>query len=418
MPIAAVPSYLSKHDLAVASPGLRFGLYLKAWNSDFTLAGTAKAAAMSSVASLGKHRDVIGHLIDRQAELAPRCPDLVSIYAVATAPFTTGLGNEHPLENGFAFLNPYGLPYLPGSGIKGVLRRAAQELASGAWGDAAHGWSHQPVGQVRGSDPSKPIALSMVDALFGREPPSGDSNAVRGALSFWDVIPDIPSNELLVELMTPHQGHYYQQKTGRKSGDLVTPHDSGQPIPIPFLTIPPGSGFEFHVHCDRLRLERYAPSLLDAADGRPRWQMLLEAAFEHAFTWLGFGAKTAVGYGTMVRNHKSEAKALERRREAASAIEREARRASLSPQMIAVDDFKEWMAGHSAKMRGGKEAPNGQAHNRARELVKAAESETWSREEKIAAADAIEEWLPKVVDRIDMKEERKKLRLRALRGEA
>jgi acyl-CoA-binding protein len=26
---------------------------------------------------------------------------------------------------------------------------------------------------------------------------------------------------------------------------------------------------------------------------------LLQAAFQHAFTWLGFGAKTAVGYGVM-----------------------------------------------------------------------------------------------------------------------
>ncbi|MCX8518010.1 MAG: hypothetical protein ORN29_08120, partial [Rhodoferax sp.] len=43
------------------------------------------------------------------------------LHATAKAPFTTGLGNEHPLENGFAFLNPYGLPYLAGSGVKGVL---------------------------------------------------------------------------------------------------------------------------------------------------------------------------------------------------------------------------------------------------------------------------------------------------------
>ena len=47
--------------------------------------------------------------------------------------------------------------------------------------------------------------------------------------------------------------------------------------------------------CDGARLERLAP---DLAHGQ-RWQTLLTATFEHAFAWLGFGAKTAVGYGAM-----------------------------------------------------------------------------------------------------------------------
>ena len=69
--------------------------------------------------------------IARQSELrATVAPSsLIHMEARSIAPFATGLGNEHPLENGFAFLNPYGLPYLPGSGVKGVVRRAAEELA-------------------------------------------------------------------------------------------------------------------------------------------------------------------------------------------------------------------------------------------------------------------------------------------------
>jgi CRISPR-associated protein Cmr6 len=138
----------------------------------------------------------------------------------------------------------------------------------------------------------------VLDVLFGREPPEGDSDAVRGALSFWDVIPQIEGNSLMVEIMTPHQKHYYQ--------DSQSPHDSGQPNPIAFLTVPPGSQFTFHVVCDRLHLERLTKERSDGAidvlteeNGVPRWQQLLAAAFEHAFEWLGFGAKTAVGYGAM-----------------------------------------------------------------------------------------------------------------------
>lgn len=220
----------------------------------------------------------------------------LSLEALSTAPFTTGLGNEHPLENGFAFLNPYGLPYLPGSGVKGVLRQAARELAgldkNAQWGIPSY-WNED-----------------AISALFGKQSNNGDTDHLRGALTFWDVIPQIKGDSLMVEIMTPHQSHYYQPpKKEQLAGGSTTPHDSGKPIPNSFLTVPPGSGFAFHVTCDLAHLSRLAPDL--AANGR--WQTLLTAAFEHAFQWLGFGAKTAVGYGAM----ESEAQRQQRQAEAA-----------------------------------------------------------------------------------------------------
>jgi CRISPR-associated protein Cmr6 len=102
--------------------------------------------------------------------------------------------------------------------------------------------------------------------------------------------------------MTPHQSHYYQR------GE--TPHESGSPNPINFLTVPPGSEFAFHVQCNRPFLARIAPGL--AKDDR--WKALLEAAFVHAFAWLGFGAKTAVGYGAMRPPTKDELATQEKER--------------------------------------------------------------------------------------------------------
>ncbi|MFN3920543.1 MAG: type III-B CRISPR module RAMP protein Cmr6 [Methylohalobius sp.] len=242
-------------------------------------------------------------LVERQRTHAQGRPNILSLEATAIAPFTTGLGNEHPLENGFAFLWPYGLPYLPGSGVKGVVRRAAQELAQGMWEDD-RGWKKldQPHYRIEYGSGKNRLELSVLDVLFGREPPEGDPNAVRGTLSFWDVIPQIKGDSLMVEIMTPHQSHYYQQKRDRKSGDSTSPHDSGQPNPISFLTVPPGSGFTFYVVCDTQHLARLTREKLDGAPNLladDRWKKLTEAAFEHAFEWLGFGAKTAVGYGTM-----------------------------------------------------------------------------------------------------------------------
>ncbi|WP_300128524.1 type III-B CRISPR module RAMP protein Cmr6, partial [Immundisolibacter sp.] len=245
------------------------------------------------------------------------------------------------LENGFAFLNPYGLPYLPGSGVKGVLRQAARELTSGDWGDA-HGWRGDDEKSFSVVIQKKTVALSMCDVLFGRETRDGDAEHVRGVLSFWDVIPQIKGDSLHVEIMTPHQGHYYQQNRDRKTGDSVSPHESGQPIPIPFLTVPPGSGFAFHVVCDLPRLHRLAPEL--AQDDR--WKTLLTAAFEHAFTWLGFGAKTAVGYGAMQRNQRAQSE-----REAALAeSQRAAARAAMTEQQRAIEDFRELF--EKARARG------------------------------------------------------------------
>lgn len=312
MPIAAVPAYLPGNLLADASPGLRFGMYLKLWGIDRrskellwkthdivyhvrgqdrrerAIPDENKRSALDEACLLtGSDRRIMEGLAQRQHALADplvKSGALVVLEAVAVAPFTTGLGNEHPLENGFAFLNPYGLPYLPGSGIKGVVRQAARELASGEWGDT-NGWNLDESYLLRIGE--EEIGLSLLDALFGRETPSGESGHVRGALSFWDVVPQIEGEQLAVEVMTPHQGHYYQQGG--------TPHDSGSPNPINFLTVPPKSRFTFHVMCDRGRLRRLAPPL---AEGE-RWKGLVEAAFQHAFQWLGFGAKTSVGYGAL-----------------------------------------------------------------------------------------------------------------------
>ncbi|WP_157659211.1 type III-B CRISPR module RAMP protein Cmr6 [Thauera butanivorans] len=432
MPIAAVPAYLGK-DFSTASPGLRFGMYLPLWginrrtgellwstsDVDYAVRGQAreerpikvenKTSALQQACKLTTHdKAAMQALVQRQVHIATATPHLLTLDAIATAPFTTGLGNEHPLENGFAFLNPYGLPYLPGSGIKGVLRQAARELASGEWGDT-HGWSEEKIHELEHK--GKRIDLSMLDTLFGLESDNGSTQHVRGALSFWDAIPHIQGDSLAVDIMTPHQSHYYQQKTDNKSGGSASPHDSGQPNPISFLTLPPGTRFAFHVQCDLPHLERLAPDL--AADDR--WKDLLTAAFEHAFEWLGFGAKTTVGYGAMQVDEKITQQRKEAERERQQQAREEERRKTLTPAMLAIDDFVAELRAKHEQYPNLKEKPNANFHNKARALAKTADSPDWSADEKRSAAEAIETWLPKLVQ-IDIKDERKKLKLNALKG--
>lgn len=323
MPIAAVPKYLGRN-FQEASPGLRFTIFLPIWTeradqeSDkkdlLGLWGKHKqgaGSAWSQVARLSpKDQERIRALINRHKALAASfAPEAIfCIQGEAIAPFTTGLGNEHPLENGFAFLNPYGIPYLAGSGVKGVLRRAAEELASGEPDDSK--WSSAPEFKTpfeeevfdaeTGKTVRRRVSLSRLDVLFGRETEEHSTGHFRGVLTFWDVVPEIPGDQLMVEIMTPHHSHYYQQPD-KPDGGSTSPHDSGQPNPICFLTVPPGAKFHFCVVCDLPRLRRLAPDLAENGE----WKKLLESAFNHAFQWVGFGAKTAVGYGAMMAPKKT-----------------------------------------------------------------------------------------------------------------
>ncbi len=379
---AATPAYLGS-DFREAAPGHRFGLYYEGWNVDFSAVREQKAQAVKSACALPEHsKKLLEALIARQQQLAEGNAQLFSLPMIATSPFATGLGNEHPLENGFSFLTPYGLPYLPGSGVKGVIRRAAEELASSEWGET-QGWSKDAIRQLFGPG----------EEDFARD---RDTPARQGALRFWDVFPQIGA--MCVEIMTPHLGEYYQGN--------ATPNTSLTPNPIPFLAVPAKARFCFHVEC--------APASISDENLRENWRALLQAAFEHAGKWLGFGAKTAVGYGHMQIDEKTLA-ALEEEREKAA---EQTALAALTPNLRRIKEFRAMCEKRAEQLMGNKESFNAAIHNAARALAKAAlEGTDWTDEEKRAVADAIEEWLPKLV-KVDMKDERKKLKLAALRGQS
>lgn len=291
----ALPDYLTRNArFDDCPPGHRFGLYFDGWTDSFSVPKDGKAGLFGKVAdSLPAHsRAALKALCQRQHALAASLGDKIFTHpARLTAPLATGLGNEHPLENGFAFLNPHGLPYLAGSGVKGVIRRAAEELASGEWGETA-GWDQ-----------------AAIDALFGLETESGDTEATRtrGALMFWDLFFQPAGDKaplLAVEIMTPHHSGYLQ---GNGS-----PHANESPTPIPFLAVAAGSECTLHVQCNPALIPEEAGTL------RHDWPTLLAAAVEHAGEWLGFGAKSAVGYGRIGIDPKAQAE-REAKREAEAA---------------------------------------------------------------------------------------------------
>ncbi|TXD34084.1 type III-B CRISPR module RAMP protein Cmr6 [Lujinxingia vulgaris] len=168
--------------------------------------------------------------------------------------FVTGLGREHPVENGMAWHTTLGTPFLPGSSVKGLVR---------AWVDEEY---------VQGEKESE--AAKERDRIFGKL-------SQVGSVNFLDALPTEPIR-LKHEIMTPHYSDYYQDKK--------IPGDWESPTPIPFLAVDAGANFHFALAPRRPDNARDQGDVETAA----RW-------LEEALTWLGAGAKTAVGYGRFTR---------------------------------------------------------------------------------------------------------------------
>lgn len=326
MAIAAVPGYLQSALKSATDipPGHRFNLYFPIWEEQtFDLKDKGKSDGLGALTSKNTFcATLTDQLRLRQKQSLQNDGSCLVLEAKSVAPFATGLGLEHPLENGFAFLNPYGVAYLPGSSVKGVLRQAARNLIEAETSN----WSDE---QIYGLGT---LPLSMLDVLFGLEAGDESKDHFRGVLTFYDVIPQLKDDKMGIEIMTPHQSHYLQGSEH--------PHDSGQPNPIKFLVVPAESTFDFLITCDLIRLNKIAKPMLGT------WSDSVTELLEFAFDWLGFGAKTAVGYGAMRPDQeKMRKRELARENERAELVKLEAQKdrnrelALMSPATAMAEKF-------------------------------------------------------------------------------
>jgi len=110
---------------------------------------------------------------------------------------------------------------------------------------------------------------------------------------------------------------------------------------------------------------------------------------------------------------EKQARAAAECAEAAAEQERQRGLASMTANQRRIEAFKSDFAARAEQLRGKLVNANGEDHAKAKAL--AGDAAAWPQAERQAAADAIEHWLPKVV-RVDLKDERKKLKLSALRA--
>lgn len=234
-----------------------------------------------------------------------------------TSRFVTGLGREHPLENGFAWHHTLGIPYLPGSSLKGMLRAWLRET-EGDIGMDKHG------NDVYRKDEN-------IHSWFGTQ-------GQAGKLIVLDMLPLSPP-KLAVDVMTPHYGPYYQREKGND-----VPGDWHSPVPITFLTVDEDCSWQLGI------IPASAPRQLSDSDLKK-----LTNALREAIEVSGAGAKTAVGYGRFVVDNAAknqiERKEAERRAQQAEDQRRAAEQAK----------FEASLAGDSEPLRQLKQLQRDQA---------------------------------------------------------
>jgi len=238
---------ISEPQLRDGNAGLWYDKFCNMWNKEFnSLGDDGKKKWIETVGETGtkgKTGDeaLLKETYERVSSLISKMNGKAVIFRT-TAPFVTGLGRSHPVENGFAWHHTLGVPYLPGSSVKGMVR---------AW---ARLW--------------KKVNDDEINRIFG--PKSAGS---VGSVVFLDALPIRPV-ELKAEIMTPHYGPYYQGEE--------PPADWHSPVPIPFLAVAEGQEFLFGVVP-----RKNASEDCEKAIG---WM-------KEALEVIGAGAKTAVGYG-------------------------------------------------------------------------------------------------------------------------
>ncbi|MDO5675298.1 MAG: type III-B CRISPR module RAMP protein Cmr6 [bacterium] len=236
------------------------------------------------------------------------------------SPFVSGLASGHPTETGFILDRNTGLPCIPASAVKGVLRLACGLHIADKEPDSVQKQldkQNQWTGQWE-----IPDTHPFFRRYFG-DTDSGKKDAVRGQLCFLDAFPAaLPTGGDLfkVDIMNPHLGKYYASEQG--------PLETESPIPVKFLAVKEGTEFVFRCLALPLPQRDTDADIFRPFDGED--DSILQALFAIACSKLGFGGKTAVGYGrftvdetrnTAVFRELAEQEAAQRRQQAAAEAE-------------------------------------------------------------------------------------------------
>ncbi len=244
-----------------------------------------------------------------------------------------GLGNASVFENSLTLHHVYGIPYIPASSVKGIIRSwLIQEYFSydkngekrPEYGEGIALRDSEDFCLIFGTPSDFEISKnrSVKSSLKNSE---GNPTAHVGNVVFFDAFP-ISKPKVYVDIMNPHYPEYY------KEGSSKPPADWQNPVPIFFLTIKDTS-FQFlfgiRKSCTDVEYEKLSNvSFQHPSDPEMNKEgsaeKVLKDLLEEALTFTGAGAKTATGYGRMRNISANKLEQIKKRR--AEEAEEEAQR--------------------------------------------------------------------------------------------
>lgn len=191
--------------------------------------------------------------------------ETVSFEMESISALAIGHGGVTVLETGLSLHRIYGVPYLPGTALKGLAAHYAHNVL---------GENHQELKQGRND----------YEVLFG-------SQSSAGFVGFHDalILPEKAADALKLDVLTPHHSEYNKiviaEGNEKKFCQGFAPRDDDSPIPVPFLTA--RGTFEIVLTCEG-----------DSTEAR-KWLELAKYILVMALKHEGIGAKTNAGYGRM-----------------------------------------------------------------------------------------------------------------------
>jgi CRISPR-associated protein Cmr6 len=250
--------------------GLWFERFFHGYNPQWEIDKAQKQRFINEVTgSCGETDSLQAHAL-QQAKLCEALKGQHKIFK-SNWHFITGMGNNHPVENGFSWHPTLGTPYLTGATVKGLVRAWIEQ-----WADLGEEALRNQCYEWFGSE--------------DKDPEKQQKEARTGDLVFFDALP-VEAVELQCDIMTPHGGDWYS-KGGEISADTYAktlPADWHDPNIIPFLSVKKTS-FQFMVAPTSRALKR------DPTKTKVQVEEAMQALSD-ALEFLGAGAKTAAGYG-------------------------------------------------------------------------------------------------------------------------
>lgn len=242
-------------------------------------------------------KDCYYQLADR-VSLQNQCLEKQGYKVILAKPLKTssrliiGLGSTHVLETSITLHHLFGIPYIPGTALKGVCRMVAfwklvkeRKLLNNE--KALNDFQGKFYGDLCKEDKE----TSRYQLLFGAQ-------NFKGLLLFLDAYPVIQKDCKLfgLDIMNVHYPEYYSSGENNPK----PPANSQNPNPIFFLTVKKGIEFWFNVLFDEYRFkklkkerEEYKEILGDIANLKE----LVVSLSTDALKEFGMGAKTRLGYG-------------------------------------------------------------------------------------------------------------------------